>query len=181
MKKKLLVFIIVFVTPLFASAQGYSSGCALDSFESDQKKSQLIIRTTKELIKPQDDFSLALAQKHFNVVKKGEHDGSTVDFATMEHQVSLSKVEEGKYELYFKIYYYDINEHILDVISETYYDGVELLNNENEFLAAQRKVFSFNYDKVSVIIDKRGNCSLGITFREPLHGFINGLEFRLKN
>jgi hypothetical protein len=99
----------------------------------------------------------------------------------MEHQVSLSKVEEGKYELYFKIYYYDINEHILDVISETYYDGVELLNNENEFLAAQRKVFSFNYDKVSVIIDKRGNCSLGITFREPLHGFINGLEFRLKN
>ena len=173
-----LISLVFLISTSNASAQDLGV-CSLDNFTSSQDNSQLLNRTTKNPSLPEDEFLLNYSKKHLDIINTCEYKGVAVDFRATKYQASLSQLDDGKYKLSFKICYYDFKGNILDMISESYYDGV-VVKEEDDFVAHYRRTFSFKDGEVLAKIERRGYCQLIIDFKKPLYSVLSKIEFRMK-
>ncbi len=172
MRSIVLMFFIVFMGSL--SAQ-YS----IDDFDSNHKDGLFYYWKSKEIKFPEDEFNADLAKKHYAVMVSLEFEGVSLDTKKTTHSVKLEEQDDGKYKLSFSAMYYDVHNNTLDFISEAFFDGV-IIPEENEFVASRSKRFSFKDGSVIASIDTRGEYSLTVTFKDPLYGFIDKLVFKKK-
>jgi len=153
---------------------------SIDSFESNNKDGGAFYYWISKDVKfPEDEFNADLAKKHYAVIVKLELDKTSVNTQKTTHKVELERLDDGTYKLSFSAMFYDYQNNTLDFVSEAFFDGV-LIPEENEFIAAHSNRFSFKNGDVIAVIDTRGEYSLTVAFKDPLYGFIDKLVFKKK-
>ena len=173
---------LTFLALFFISAISYAQErpCPFNFFISTHDESRVSIRQAETKTFPENEFNLGLTKKHLAFVTTGEYEGVVSNPKLTEHNVYFTQLEDGKYKLSFTVAFYNSQGNQIDLISEAYYDGT-VLKNENQFYNETRRGFLFQDGNVDAKIDKRGSCELIINFKKPLYGVFSEIKFTINN
>lgn len=172
--------IILFSAFLSAFSYAQKISPVLDSFEGDQKNSEVTFSLADKVTLPEDEFNRRLAEKHYELFTEAEVDGVPVYLNLTTHRVLLETFE-GKYKLSFSVLFYDKQGNVIDSFSEAYFDGT-IIEEENSFKASIMRTYSFKDGDVKAFIDSRGTYTLSINYGEtPLYGVFSDIKFMLNN
>ena len=177
MKLRLLFLILAIFS---VTSYVYAGPCPLSFFISNQNQSDVRLKVASPVVFPTDEFNLALAKKHYKVMKPDEYEGTPINYKATEHEVSLAIFDDGQYRLSFKIKFYDLEGNVVDMVNEAYYSGI-VLAEDTQFYSEVRKRFLFQDGNIEAQIDLRGTCTLVLDFKKPLYGVFSNIKFSNKN
>jgi hypothetical protein len=176
--KRIILFLALTLCPVLSYAQ---SAYSFDQFSSNQDNSDYNVWLAKGISFPEDEFSLNMAKRHYEIFTECTCDGVPVDLNRSTFHASLSLLEEnGKYKLSFSILILDKKGNPVDSIGETYYDGV-VAESTNTFVSSMKRSYVFKDGDVIAQIETQGEYYLKISFGDkPLYGVFSGLRFKMK-